>query len=81
LTLHCIKPRAQDVRVAPLPLFAWAARQRRSTTGPRLILRDDLHDAGGAPRACLAIPGRHLPLVFPNLTVALDALRAMEATR
>ena len=66
----------------PLPLFAWAARHMPlATTGPRLILRDDLRDAEGAPRACLAIPGRRLPLAFPNIGAALAALHAMESAR
>lgn len=64
----------------PLPLFAWAARQpRAAATGARLILRDDLRDAEGQPRACLAIPGRRLPLAFPSIAAALAALAHMEA--
>jgi hypothetical protein len=67
-------------QAAPLPLFAWAARQpRHATTGPRLILRDDLRDAEGSPRACIVIPGRRLPLAFPSIPAALAALARMEA--
>jgi hypothetical protein len=43
------------------------------------LLRDDLRDAEGQPRACLAIPGRRLPLAFPSLSAALAALNQMEA--
>lgn len=65
---------------APLPLFAWAARrQRRIANAPRLILRDDLRNAEGTPHACIAIPGRRLPLAFPSIQVALAALARMEA--
>jgi hypothetical protein len=65
---------------APLPLFEWAARRQRiAATAPRLILRADLRDADGEPRACIAIPGRRLPLAFPNMPAALAALARMEA--
>ena len=65
---------------APLPLFEWAARRQRSAASvPRLILRADLRDADGEPRACLAIPGRRLPLAFPSIPAALAALTRMEA--
>jgi hypothetical protein len=64
---------------APLPLFAWAARHQRSATGARIVLRDDLRDADGEPRACIVIPGRRLPLAFPNIPAALAALAHMEA--
>lgn len=64
---------------APLPLFAWAARNHRAATGARLVLRADLPDADGEPRACLVIPGRRLPLAFPNIPAALAALDRMEA--
>ena len=65
---------------APLPLFEWAARRQRiAAPAPRLILRADLRDADGEPRACLAIPGRRLPLAFPNMPAALAALAQMEA--
>ena len=63
---------------APLPLFAWAARQDRATTAPRLELRHDLRDADGAPRVCIAMPGRHGPLAFASVTDALAALARME---
>ncbi len=49
------------------------------TTAARVILRDDLRDAEGEPRACIAIPGRKLPVAFPSLADALAALRDMEA--
>jgi hypothetical protein len=61
-------------------LFEWAARRQRiAATAPRLILRADLRDADGEPRACLTIPGRRLPLAFPNIPAALAALARMEA--
>lgn len=67
---------------APLPLFAWAARHHRTAgSGARIVLRDDLRDAEGSPRACIAIPGRRLPLAFPTFAAALAALRAMESAR
>ena len=67
-------------RVAPLPPLALAAHHRRpATIGPRVVLRDDLRDAEGVPRACIAIPGRRVPLAFPNIAAALAALRDMEA--
>ncbi len=73
------KPR-RPMPLAPLPLFTWAARHHRpAAAGPRLIIRDDLRDAEGAPRACLAIPGRPLPVAFPSLSAALTALARMEA--
>lgn len=64
---------------APLPLFDWAARHHRPATGARIVLRDDLRDAEGEPRACLVIPGRRLPLAFPSIPAALAALAHMEA--
>ena len=65
---------------APLPLFEWAARRQRiAASVPRLILRADLRDADGEPRACLSIPGRRLPLAFPSIPAALAALAHMEA--
>jgi hypothetical protein len=65
---------------APLPLFEWASRRQRiAATAPRLILRADLCDAEGEPRACLSIPGRRLPLAFPNIPAALAALARMDA--
>ncbi len=68
------------LHAAPLPLFEWAARRQRSAApAPRLILRADLRDADGEPRACLAIPGRRLPLAFPSIPAALAALAHMEA--
>ncbi|SFK99452.1 hypothetical protein SAMN02745775_113127 [Falsiroseomonas stagni DSM 19981] len=64
---------------APLPLFAWAARHPRPPAiGARLLLRADMLDADGEPRACIAIPGRRVPLAYPNLAAALAALRDME---
>lgn len=64
----------------PLPLFAWAARHPRAPAiGARLLLRADMLDAEGEPRACIAIPGQRVPLAYPNLAAALSALRAMEA--
>lgn len=44
----------------------------------KLVLRDDLRDADGQPRACIALPGRRLPIAFPSLGAALAALREME---
>jgi hypothetical protein len=70
-------PAAQPA--APLPLFAWAARQPRPAPVARLVLRDDLRDADGAPRACIVIPGRRAPLAFPTIAEALAALQRMEA--
>jgi hypothetical protein len=64
---------------APLPLFAWAARQHRPAPVARLVLRDDLRDADGAPRACIVFPGRRAPLAFPTIEAALAALQRMEA--
>ncbi len=65
---------------APLPLFTWAAQHPRPRAmGARLLLRADLRDAEGEPRACIAIPGQRVPLAYPNITAALAALRAMEA--
>ncbi|HJS85710.1 MAG TPA: hypothetical protein VJ779_09630 [Acetobacteraceae bacterium] len=76
-----ITPDARVARSAPLPLFAWAARQQRRTVGgPRLVLRDDLRDPDGEPRACILIPGRRVPLAFPNISAAVAALRRMEGT-
>jgi hypothetical protein len=64
---------------APLPLFAWAARQHRQVRGAaRIVLRADMRDAEGEPRACIVIPGR-LPLAFPSIPAALAALARMEA--
>jgi hypothetical protein len=51
----------------------------QTTPTPRLTLRPDLATADGEPRACLALPGRPLPLAFPTLAAALAALRDMEA--
>jgi hypothetical protein len=66
--------------LAPLPLFAWAARhQPRPTGAAHVVLRDDLRDANGEPRACIVIPGRRLPLAFPSIPAALAALACMEA--
>jgi hypothetical protein len=68
--------------IAPLPLFAWAARQHRHLApGPRIVLRDDLRDAAAEPRACIAFPGRRLPLAFPNISAALNALAHWEHAR
>ncbi|MFN7309015.1 MAG: hypothetical protein ACK5TQ_20905 [Acetobacteraceae bacterium] len=60
--------------------------RRRETRAPHihkpaamLVLRDDLRDAEGLPRACIALPGQHLPRAFGSLADALAALRAMEA--
>ena len=49
-----------------------------SGVAPRLLLLDHTDEAG-EPRAALIRPGR-LPLIFPNLAHAVDALRS-EATR
>jgi len=60
--------------------------RRRKTRAPhihtpaaKLMLRDDLRDADGLPWACLALPGRRLPVAFASLGAALAALREMEA--
>lgn len=45
---------------------------------PRLTLRPDLATPDGEPRPCITIPGRPLPLAFPNMAAALAALREME---
>jgi len=75
------RPRRHNAS-APLPLFAWAARQHQPTAPrPRLLLRDDLRDADGEPRFCISIPGRRLPVAYPTINAALAALRAMEAAR
>lgn len=63
----------------PLPLFAWAALHHRPhSPRARIVLRDDLRDAEGEPRACIVMPGRRLPLAFPNIPAALAALAHME---
>ncbi|MGK7863198.1 hypothetical protein [Falsiroseomonas sp. E2-1-a4] len=74
------------ITLAPLPLFQWIAPDppppppaARRDCGARLVLRDDLRDADGEPRACITIPGRRLPLAYPNLRAALAALQSMEA--
>ncbi len=60
--------------------------RRRETRAPHihkptamLVLRDDLRDAEGLPRACIALPGQHLPRAFGSLADALAALRELEA--
>jgi hypothetical protein len=60
--------------------------RRRRTSAPhihkpaaKLVLRDDLRDAEGLPRACIALPGQRLPRAFGSLADALAALRAMGA--
>ena len=64
---------------APMPLFEWWANLHRQRRCPaRLILRADLTDAEGEPRACIAEPGKPLR-AFRNLTAALAALHEMEA--
>lgn len=75
--------RARIVR--PAPLLDWIERQMAAAparpsaaTGARLVLRHDLRDAAGEPRACLALPGR-LPLAFPSMPAALAALAWVEA--
>ncbi|MCA3283842.1 MAG: hypothetical protein ING16_13325 [Roseomonas sp.] len=50
----------------------------RATPSPCITLRDDLRDAEGLPRACIALPGQRLPRAFGSLADALAALRAME---
>ncbi len=73
------RPRRAKVP-ATFPLFDWVAPPpRRTPTGARIVLRHDLADADGLPRACLAIPGRRLPLAFPSMPAALAALQEMEA--
>jgi hypothetical protein len=62
--------------------------RRRKTSAPhihkpaaKLVLRDDLRDAEGLPRACIALPGQRLPIAFASLGAALQALREMEAAQ
>ena len=62
--------------------------RRRETRAPhiqkpaaKLVLRDDLRDAEGLPRACIALPGQRLPIAFATLGAALQALREMEAAQ
>lgn len=76
-------PRAKPIR--PAPLLDWLEQhkameraQRLTTSGARLMLRHDLRDADGQPRACLAIPGR-LPVAFASMPAALAALAHIEA--
>ena len=45
---------------------------------PRIVIRDDLRDADGQPRVALDLPGRRVPLAFPNIGAALAALAIME---
>jgi hypothetical protein len=77
-------PRAKPIR--PAPLLDWIERHQAAerggrpvTTGARLMLRYDLRDAAGEPRACIVIPGRRLPLAFPSIPAALAALANMKA--
>jgi hypothetical protein len=77
--------RARAKSPRPAPLLDWiereghAARARRpAPNGAKLVLRHDLRDAAGEPRACLALPG-HLPWAFASLPAALAALARMEA--
>jgi hypothetical protein len=56
------------------------APRPRMTSGARIVLRDDLRDAEGQPRACLAIPGQ-LPVAFPSISAAYAALNRMEAVQ
>lgn len=67
------------------PLLDWIERhkavertRRPMPPGARLMLRDDLRDAEGQPRACIVIPGR-LPVAFPSIHAAYAALDTMEA--
>ena len=81
----CSRPRAPRAKgMQPAPLLDWierqtAARNRPPATSARIVLRDDLRDAEGEPRACIVIPGRRLPLAFPSIPAALAALARMEA--
>lgn len=77
------RPRAKVMR--PAPLLDWIERhkavertRRPAPTGARLMLRHDLRDAAGEPRACIVMPGR-LPVAFPSIPAALAALAHMEA--
>ena len=64
----------------PLPLFAWAAANRRPRRGAaRLFLRTNLRDADGEPRACIVTPGEPVR-AYPSLPAALAALAIKEAT-
>ena len=53
-----------------------------ASTGPvaraRIVIRGDLRDADGQPRVALDLPGRRVPLAFPNIGAALAALAIME---
>jgi hypothetical protein len=74
--------RRRSTAPAPMPLFEWRPpAPRPRLTGARLLLRDDLRDAEGNPRACIALPGQRHPLAFPTLAAAVAALRAMEAAQ
>lgn len=79
--------RARAKIMQSAPLIDWieqdkaiAAARASAPTGARLLLRHDLRDAAGEPRACLAFPGR-LPLAFPTISAALAALAQIEAGR
>jgi hypothetical protein len=76
------RPRPRSSNSPPeLPLWLWAARHQpspRPRLQARLVLLDDLRDAEGEPRACIAISGR-LPLAFPSISAAVAALARMEA--
>lgn len=80
-----LRSRRRAAALAPLPLFAWAARQatplRPTAPAARIVLLDTCRDADGQPRPALMIPGRRLPVAFHTLAAALAALRAMEAQR
>lgn len=77
--------RARARIIRPAPLLDWIEREKAiaaarasAPTGARLLLRHDLRDAAGEPRACLAFPGR-LPMAFPTISAALAALAQIEA--
>jgi hypothetical protein len=78
------RQRRAAARITPLPLFDWVPPPKRaSSSAPiaRLVLLHGCADAGGDPRPALVIPGRRWPVAFPNITAALAAKRAMEASR
>lgn len=50
------------------------------TTAARIVIRADLRDAEGEPRACIAIPGQRAPMAFPSISAALAALARMGAS-
>lgn len=76
-------PRAKALRPAPLLDFiaqikAKDRAHRPAPTGARLMLRYDLRNADGEPRACIVRPGR-APECFLSIPAAVAALSRLEA--